>query len=101
MYKIEIEWGFRSPALSILTGEVKIGNIDMGRLPQDITSFQVKKERGYLGYTNCPAIFGRCKPLVDIITNAYFDGMLMSNESIEWFRNASKKNNEVFVTLLD
>ena len=103
MYKIEIEWGFRSPTLRGLTGEIRIGNIGMGSLKGDpeFPPFEVKKERNTKGYENCPAILNSCQPLVDLMVDCYYDGMIMSNASYNWFRNSSRKNNEVFLTMLD
>jgi hypothetical protein len=102
MYKIEIEWGFMSPHLRVLTGQVKIGNIDFGMLtPEEIISFPVKKEINTLGYKNCPAIFTRCKPLVDIMVRSYFDGLIMRDLSVEWFQNCYRKDNEIFLTMND
>lgn len=104
MYKIEIEWGFRSPTLRVLTGEVRIGNIEMGILkgdPEEFPSFPVKKDSGSRGYENCPAILSSCKPLVDLMVDSYYSGMIMSDTSFNWFRNSSRKNNEVFLTMLD
>jgi len=102
MYKIEIDWGFRSPTLGILTGEVRIGKISMGKLDhEEFTSFSVKKERNVLGYSGGSAIFTRSKPLVDTMVRAYYDGMLMSNNSYEWFRDCSRHNNDVILHMLD
>ena len=104
MYKIEIEWGFRSPTLRVLTGEVRIGNIGMGTLkgdPVEFPSFSVRKDGHTRGYENCPAIFNRCSPLVDLMVDSYYSGMIMSDTSFNWFRNSSRKNNEVFLTMLD
>jgi hypothetical protein len=102
MYKIEIEWGFRSPTLRILTGEVRLGRIDMGRLDkEEIESFPVKKEQGSRGYKNCPAIFNSFKPLVDLMVDSYYDGMIMKEESFAWVRNGSRHNNDVHIILAD
>lgn len=102
MYKIEVEWDFRSPTLAVLTGKVKIGHINMGMLSDhDSTTFSIKKERNTLGYEGCPAIFQRCKPLLDVMVRSYYDGMLMKNESMEWFKNSSRKNNTVYLTMAD
>ena len=102
MYKIEIDWGFRSPSLAVLTGNAKIGHIDMGMLSDaECTTFSIKKERNTLGYEGCPAIFQRCKPLVDIMVRSYYDGMLMRDESLEWFRSCSRHNHEVYLTMPD
>jgi hypothetical protein len=103
MYKIEIEWGFRSPTLRVLTGEVRIGNIEMGKLKRDpeFPPFSVRKDHRSRGYTNCPAILNRCQPLVDLMVDSYYSGMLMSDTSYNWFVNSSRKNNEVFLTMLD
>jgi len=102
MYKIEIEWGFRSPMLGILTGEVRIGQLNMGTLSHDEhPSFSVKKERNVLGYKQCPVIFERTKPLVDLMVEAYYDGMLMSDRSYHWFRNSHRHNHDVVVTMPD
>ena len=102
MYKIEIVWDFRSPTLGVLTGEVKIGNIDMGRLgPEDCESFSVKKERNTRGYKGGPPLFARCKPLVDIMVDAYYAGMIMEPESFSWFRNCFRHNNEVTIIMPD
>ena len=102
MYKIEIDWDFRSPTLGVLTGQVRIGHIDMGGLTdKDSDPFTVKKERNTRGYDRCPAIFTRCKPLVDLMVDAYYDGMLMSNRSYHWFRDANSHNDNLIVTLPD
>jgi len=102
MYKIEIKWDFRSPTMAVLTGEARIGHIDMGMLTDiDSTPFSIKKERHSLGYEGCPAIFQRAKPLLDIMVHSYYDGMLMRNESIIWFKECYRKNNEVFLTIPD
>ncbi len=102
MYKIEIKWGFRSPTMRILTGEVQIGRLDMGRLDQEeFPSFPVKKEQGQRGYKNCPAIFNSCKPLVDTIVDAYFDGMIMSEESFQWFDGCHRHNHDVTIKMKD
>ena len=102
MYKIEIDWGFKSPFMQVLTGTVRIDNISMGTIdPGKSPGFKVKKEQGTTGYKNCPAIFERCKPLVDVMVRSYFDGMKMSDCSVEWFRNCSKKNEEIHLTMLD
>jgi len=102
MYKVEIKWDFRSPTLGVLTGDVQIGNISMGKLSEhDATSFKVKKERNSLVYTGAPKIIQRCKPLIDVMVYAYYEGMLMSPESVAWFKNCSRHNNDVHMTLLD
>lgn len=102
MYKIEIDWNFKSPFMQILTGTVRIDNISIGTInSQIIPGFRVKKEQGITDYTNCPAIFDRCKPLVDVMVRSYFDGMNLSDCSVEWFRNCSKKNEEIYLTMLD
>jgi len=101
MYKIEIDWGFRSPSLGILTGEVRIDNIDMGMISKNVEPCIIKKERGTTGYKNCPSLFTRAKPLVDIMVHAYFDGMLMEEKSLLWFQNAFRKNNVIHTELLD
>lgn len=102
MYKIEIEWGFRSPTLRVLTGQVKIGNIGMGMLSEEeCAPFPVKKERNTLGYERCPEIFTRCKPLVDLMVRSYFNGMIMSDDSYEWFKDCHRLNNDVFLTMPD
>jgi len=102
MYKIEIDWDFRSPTLAVLTGNVRIGQIGFGLLDkQKFPSFPVKKDRYTLGYKNCSALFGRCKPIVDIMTRSYYDGMLMRNESVQWFRDCYRKNENVYITIPD
>lgn len=102
MYKIEIDWGFKSPSMQVLTGIVRIDQIDMGGIdPEKVQGFQVKKEPGVLGYKQYPAIFNSCKPLVDVMVRSYFDGMLLSEKSIEWFANGSRHNNNVFLTMND
>jgi len=102
MYKIEIDWDFRSPVLRILTGHVRIGQIDMGRLSEkEFPSFPVKKEQNTRGYEECPAIFNSFKPLVDLMVDSYYDGMIMSEESFGWVRNGSRHNNDVFITMPD
>jgi hypothetical protein len=102
MYKIEIDWDFRSPSLGVLTGKVKIGHIQMGLLDEnEFPSFHLKKERNTLGYKRCPAIFQRTKPLVDLMVRSYYDGMLMRKESMEWFTDCSRVNNSVYLTMPD
>lgn len=102
MYKVEIDWDFRSPTLRVLTGQVRIGRIDMGALNEgEFPSFPVKKERHTLGYEQCPAIFDRTKPVVDMMVRAYYDGMIMRNQSVYWFQDCSKHNNYINVTMLD
>lgn len=102
MYKIEIEWGFRSPSMQVLTGQVKIGQIDMGLLdPKEFPPFPVKKERNTRGYEQCSALFSRCKPLVDQMVDSYFDGMLMRDESHGWFRSCSRHNDIVTLSMHD
>ena len=102
LYKIEIDWDFRSPSLRVLTGEVRIGRIDFGILdPTKFPSFPVKKEEGMLSYKNCSALFSRCKPLVDVMVRSYFDGMKLKDKSITWFDDCSRKNNTVFITMND
>ena len=79
MYKIEIDWGFMSPHLQVLTGIVRIDDVQFGMIdPVKVPGFPVKKEMNRLGYQNCPAIFSRCKPLVDVMVRSYFDGMRMT-----------------------
>ena len=102
MYKIEIKWDFRSPTLGVLVGDVQVGMISLGSLSeQDATPFRVKKQQGILEYKDCPSIFARCKPLVDVMVNSYYDGMLMNPESFTWFRDCSRSNNDVFITMMD
>ena len=102
MYKIEIEWDFRSPVMRVLTGHVRIGKIDMGRLDKtEFPSFPVKKEQGSRGYKNCPAIFNSFKPLVDLMVDSYYDGMIMKEESFAWIRNGSRHNNDVHIIMMD
>jgi hypothetical protein len=102
MYKIEIDWDFRSPHLQAVTGIVKIDNIDFGRInPIETPGFPVRKERGALGYKNCSALFSRCKPLVDVMVRSYFDGMILSDCSVEWFQNCYRKDNDIFLTMND
>ena len=102
MYKIEIDWDFRSPSLGVLTGQVKLGHIDFGLLdPKKFPPFPIKKEKSSRGYSNCPALFNRCKPLVDIMVDAYYDGMLMRELSYSWFRDCSRYNNDVTIIIPD
>jgi hypothetical protein len=102
MYKIEIDWGFRSSFLQVATGIVRIENLDFGMIsPLKNPGFPVKIESYSLGYRDCPAIFSRCKPLVDVMVRAYFDGLRMSDLSIEWFQDCHRKNNEVYLTMND
>ena len=102
MYKIEIDWDFKSPHLQVLTGTVRIDEIAFGGIdPKKIPGFRVRKEQGSTEYSECPAIFTRCKPLADVMVRSYFDGLLMSNKSVEWFSSCHRKNNEVFLTLND
>ena len=91
MYKIEIDWDFRSPTLAVLTGNVRIGQIGFGLLDkQKFPSFPVKKDRYTLGYKNCSALFGRCKPIVDIMTRCLcgmnlFNGSVIAIEKMKMF----------------
>jgi hypothetical protein len=102
MYKIEIDWGIRSPFLRVLRGTVRIDQLDMGLInPKEIEGFPVEKEMNTTGYSNCPAIFTRCKPLVDVMVRSYFEGMLLSDHSVEWFQSCHRKNEQVFLTLND
>jgi len=102
MYKIEIDWNFKSPHLQVLTGTVRIDNIQMGSIDRSVVpGFPVKKEMNTCGYKDCPAIFDSCKPLVDVMVRSYYDGMRLSKQSIEWFGNGARKNNEIFLTLFD
>jgi len=102
MYKIEIDWGFKSPFMQVLTGTIRIDNINMGSINQEeVPGFKVKKDMNTLGYKNCPAILNSCKPLVDVMVRSYYDGMKLSDRSIEWFENSTRKNNEIFLTMFD
>ena len=102
MYKIEIDWGFKSPHLQVLTGTVRIDKISYGAINKEmITGFPVKKEVGSTGYQNCPAIFSRCKPLVDAMVRSYFDGMRLEPLSIEWFDDCARHNNMVTLKMND
>lgn len=102
IYKIEVDWKMRSPLLQVLTGEVRIDQIDMGRIDhKKIAPILIKKEQGMLGYTDCPTIFNRCKPLVDVMVRAYFDGMMMQDTSYVWFDGCHRHNNTVTITMKD
>jgi hypothetical protein len=102
MYKIEIDWGFKSPHLQVLTGIVRIDQISIGAITKDkVPGFPVKKEVGCTGYENCPAIFSRCKPLVDVMVRSYFDGMRLEPLSLEWFNDCGRHNNIVTLKMND
>jgi len=102
IHKIEIDWNFRSPHLSVLTGIVKIDTINYGMInKKENPGFPVKKEQGSLGYKNCPSIFTRCKPLVDVMVRSYFDGMNLSEHSYTWFDGCSRHNDIVTLTMQD
>lgn len=102
IHKIEIDWNMRSPYLQVATGIVRIGKIDFGMLNKKLVpSFPVKKERGSLGYQDCPSIFSRCKPLVDVMVRSYFDGMQLADHSVEWFHGCSRHNDIVTLTMHD
>ena len=102
MYKIEIKYDFRSPSMRVLTGTVQIGNVDFGMLDSnDSKPFPFKKERNTLGYSNCPSIFSRCKPLVDVMVRSHFHGMIYEDLTVEWFRECNRVNNDVNITMMD
>jgi hypothetical protein len=102
MYKIEIDWGFKSPFMQVLRGTVRVDNIVIGSInPEEVHPSQIKKDQHTLGYKNGTAILNRCQPLVDVMVRSYFDGMRMSDCSIEWFRDCHRHNNEIHLTLLD
>ncbi len=102
MYKIEIDWGFKSPHLRVLTGTVRVDSISIGMInKKENPGFPVKKEQNQLGYRNCPAMFQRCKPLVDLMVRSYFDGMNLSDLSIEWFKDCYRTDYEVVLKMND
>lgn len=102
IHKIEIDWDFRSPHLQAVTGIVRIGQLDMGMIdPIENPGFPVRKEPGSLGYKSCPAIFSRCKPLVDVMVRSYYEGMILENKSVTWFDGCSRDNNIVTLTMND
>lgn len=102
MYKIEVKYHFKSPFMKVLTGTVQIGKINFGKFTdEDAKPFPFKKESASWGYKNCPAIFSRCKPLVDTIINSYFSGMVFANETHQWFDNCQRHNDEIIITMLD
>jgi|GEM_PF-4426192 len=102
IHKIEIDWDFRSPSLQALTGIVRIDQMDYGLInPKENPGFPVKKVPGQRGYKDCPAIFTRCKPLVDVMVDAYFDGMRLADQSFVWFDGCSRHNNDVTIHMKD
>ena len=103
MYKIEIDWGFKSPYLQVVNGIVRIDQINMvgGIDKERVPGFPVKKQIGSIGYQNCCALFSRCKPLVDVMVRSYFDGMRLSETSVEWFDHCSRHNNDVTLIMKD
>jgi hypothetical protein len=103
MYKVEISYDFVSPCLGVVSGEIRIGEIDMGMLPEDIheRKFTFRKEHGSLSYKNCPAAFQRVIPITDIMIKSYYDGMRLSDYGISWFSNSYRKNNIVTVNFFD
>jgi hypothetical protein len=102
MYKIEVKYNLKSPFMRVLTGTVQIGKINFGKFTnEDAKPFPFKKEPNCLGYQNFPAIFNRCKPLVNMIITSYFSGMIFANETHEWFNNCNRHNDEVIITFPD
>lgn len=102
MYKVEIDWDFRSPTLRVLTGHVRLGTLNMGMLNQrEYPSFPVRKEFGTREYKDCPAIFNSFKPLVDLMVDSYYDGMLMKGQSFAWVESGARHNNEVIIRMKD
>ena len=102
MHKIEIDWGFKSPSMQVLTGIVRIDNISMGIIdPIAVPGFSVRKEINTCGYSGESSMFASCKPLVDTIVYSYFDGMRLARKSHQWFDNSHKHNHKVFLTMFD
>ncbi|MDX1806212.1 MAG: hypothetical protein R3267_04195 [Paenisporosarcina sp.] len=102
LYKIEIDWKMRSPHLKVVTGEVRIDQLDFGRIDRNKTEpTYIKKEIGSLEYRKAPAIIHRCKPIVDVMIRSYFDGMNLSDESVTWFNDCHRHNNEVTFKMTD
>jgi hypothetical protein len=104
VYKIEIEWKMRSPSMRLLTGDIRIGKIDLGKLTDaNSQSFPFKKEPGMLEYQNTPPIFARSKPLVDAMIRSYFDGMIFENWSVTWFLGCRRNydTNTVYLKIQD
>lgn len=107
MYKIEVHYEFVSPFLRVLSGTVKIGQTGFGMLTaKQAKAFPFKKEQNTLGYQNCPPIFSRTKPMVDTLIKAYYDGMILNDLSVNWFKNAhtkkiSEMEHDVIITMLD
>jgi hypothetical protein len=102
MYKIEIDWGFKSPYLQVVNGIVRIDQINMGGIDKErVPGVPVKKQMGSVGYKNCDALFSRCKPLVDVMVRSYFDGMRMSEKSVEWFDQCWRHDYDVTIVMKD
>ena len=102
IHKIEIEWGFMSPHLRVLTGIVRIDQLNSGMINKiENPGFPVRKEEYTLGYSYSSAIFSRCKPLVDVMVRSYYEGMILANESITWFDGCSRHNDKVTLTMND
>lgn len=102
MYKIEIDWGVKSPHMQVLTGTVRIDNISMGGIdPIAVPGFKVRKETNTCGYRGESAMFTSCKPLVDTMVYSYFDGMRLAKKSVQWFGKGARHNHEVFLTMYD
>ncbi len=102
IHKIEIDWKMKSPFMQVLTGEVRVGQIDMGCLdPKKYEAAFIKKENGIMEYRRAPSIISRCKPLVDVMVRSYFEGMLLKEQSVVWFDGCHRHNNVVTITMND
>ena len=106
IHKIEIDWNLRSPFMKAVTGEVRIGQINLGCLNPEIPAARIKKEVGSISYRNAPPIVAKCKPLVDIMLRSYFEGMTLQDHSVLWFdgfesRRINDVQNELIVTMKD
>jgi len=102
IHKIEIDWNLRSPHLQALTGIVRIDRLDFGMIDKGKNKgFPVRKEPHSLGYQNTSALFSRCKPLVDVMVKSYYDGMILADQSVEWFDECSRHNNIITLTMHD
>jgi hypothetical protein len=106
MYKVELHYNFMSPTLQVVSGTLRIGKIDFGMLPGYDSEYNeqectFKKEQGMLEYKNCPSMFARAKPISDIMIRSYFDGMLLRELGVTWFKDCYRKNNDVFITIPD
>ena len=103
MYKVEVDYNFVSPSLQVVSGVIRIGQIDLGMLPKEAKDqeFTFKKQQGSLEYKNCCSLFGRTKSVADIMIRSYFDGMMLRDLGITWFRNAHRHNNDITITFMD